>query len=327
MARALRAAMTKHLWILIVAAACKKDAPPAPPAPAPPPAAAATVPAPLSAALTLVNACKPDEDCAALDALYDVAKELPPDVYRAAAKLATNKQARRVLAEGVAGKLDEPLLLELERAADACPTDGECPAMDEFSAATGELTPALFRAGMKAAKTTDTKRWLIDSIRSHMEPSLIADLAPLIGDDDLGRSAQMALAAKEDTDALAKLAALLDRHDRTDTIHSAVPELLAKYPNNPSVKAALPKLREMAKKDAQGWGKASAAVAVGKIEGEAVIPFLVEFIHTETWGPGRAAVAEQLAAFKANKVALAELKKLGKDTDKDVSATAAKALK
>jgi len=326
--------MTKHLWILIVAAACKKDASPPVADPAPAPAAApqpapvaAAIPAPLSAALTLVNACKPDEDCPAMDALYDVAKELPPDVYRAAMKVATSKQARRALAEGVAGKLDEPLLLELERAADACPADGDCPAMDEFNAATNELTPALFRAGMKAAKTTDTKRWLIDSIRSRMDASLIADLAPLIGDDDLGRSAQMALAAKEDTDALAKLAALLDRHDRTDTIHSAVPDLLAKYPNNPSVKAALPKLREMAKKDAQGWGKANAAVAVGKIEGESAIPFLVEFIHTETWGPGRAAVADQLAAFKANKVALAELKKLGKDSDKDVSAAATKALK
>ena len=60
--------MTKHLWILILAAACKKDASPpaADPAPAPaapaPAAVAAAIPAPLSAALTLVNACKPDED-------------------------------------------------------------------------------------------------------------------------------------------------------------------------------------------------------------------------------------------------------------------------
>lgn len=332
------AAMTNHhvlslalfASLTLAASGCKSKDHAAPPAAraAVPAAAATTAPsAALRAAIAAVDACKPDDDCEALDKLYEADQGIDPAAYRGAIAIAHSRNAHQSLTEAVAPKLDEPLLLELERAADACPADQECAAEDDFTSALSELTPAQFRAGIQAAKTTSVRRDLLTAIRPKMDRSLIPEIAPLITDEDLGDSAQMTLAAIEDTGALAQLAALLDRHDHTDTIHSRVPELLAKYPQNPSVQAALPKLREMAQHDMQGWGKASAAVAIAKIQGAAAIPFLVQYIHAETWGPARAAVADQLASFKSNAVALAELKKLAKDPDKDVSATAAKALR
>ena len=333
--------MTKRLLSIacfasLAAAGCKaKDtqpsgatAPKTVAAPATTPTAPATAPnAKLAAAIQAVNACKPDEDCAALEQLDEALQDgLAPAEYRGAIQLAKTRDVHRTLSGAVAAKLDAPLLLELEQGADSCPDDGECQAEDDFVAAADELTPALFREGMKAAKKPTTKRDLLYAIRSKMDASLIPDVEPLIADPDLGESAQEDLGAIEDTAALAKLAALLDRHDQTDTIHSRVPDLLAKYPKNPSSQAALPKLREMAQHDAQGWGKASAACAVAKIQGEASVPFLVAYIHTETWGPARARVVEELGTFKTNAVAAASLKKLAKDADKDVSAAAQKAL-
>ena len=325
-------ALSLALLASLAAVGCKDRSPTAPaaaakavePVAAPVPAAAPS--GKLAAAITAVNACKPDDDCAAMEQLEDASQDLGPAEYRGAMALAKNKDARRELSGAVAGKLDEPLLRELEQASDACKPDDDCPAEDDLSAAIGELSPALFRAGMKAARTVRTRRDLLDAIRPKMDASLIPEIAPLIVDADVGDDAQLALGAIEDTGALAQLAALLDRHDRTDTIHSRVPDLLAKYPDNPSVKAALPKLRAMAKNDAQGVGKAEAAVAVGKIEGAAAVPFLVDYIAGETWGPARAMATEELATFKTNAVALATLKKLAKDSDHDVSDAAGKAL-
>jgi HEAT repeat protein len=242
-------------------------------------------------------------------------------------QIAKSQEAHRELSHAVASHLDEPLLLELMQAADSCPKDQDCQAEQDLSSALSEITPALFRTGMKAAKTRIAKGALIDAVAYNLKPELVPDLLPLIADPDLGMRTQFALANVEDTNALAQLATLLDRHDRTDTIHSEVPRILSKYPNNPSSKAALPKLREMAKHDAQGWGKANAAVAVGKIEGESSIPFLIDFVHTETWGFARAAVIQELATFKANPTAHAELVKLAKDADRDVRDAAVKALK
>lgn len=333
--------MTKHLLSIacfasLAASGCKaKDtrtsgasAPKTVAAPATTPTAPSVAPsAKLASAIQAVNACKPDEDCPALDQLDEAVQQgLGTAEYRGAIQLAKTRDGHRVLSGAVATKLDAPLLVELEQGADSCPDDGECQAEDDFVTATEELTPALFREGMKAAKKPTTKRDLLDAIRSKMDASLIPDVEPLIADPDVGESAQQALGAIEDTGALAKLAALLDRHDQTDTIHSRVPDILAKYPKNPSSQAALPKLREMAQHDAQGWGKADAACAIAKIQGEGSIPFLVDYLHTETWGPARARVVEELGTFKTNAVALANLQKLAKDADKDVSAAAQKAL-
>jgi len=283
----------------------------------------------LAAAIAKVNACSPDaEDCEAMDELLVASDSIGPDQYRGAIKLATHPEAREALQEAVAKRIDEPLLLEFLRTADACPEEGDCAASDEFSTVVVGLTPALFRAGIKAAKTTSTREGLLYAIKKKMEPSLVVDLKPWVAEEAgmIGRYAQQALGAIEDTEALKVLVGLLDRHDATDTIHSAVPELLAAYPENPVVKAALPKLRNMAKHDAQGWGKAHAAEAVAKIEGEGAIPFLIECIKTETWGPGRAAVVEALAEFKTNPSARSALTAFAKDADEDVKKAAALAL-
>jgi hypothetical protein len=290
------------------------------PAAAKPPAGA------LASAIAKVNACPPDSECPDLDALDDAARSIGPDEYRGAMQLAKSAAVHRELSQAVAKHLDEPLLLELVQAVDSCPSDQDCQADDDLRDAVDEITPALFRAGMKAAKSRVAKEDLVHAVARRMKPELVDDLLPLITDSYLGVNAQRALGEVEDTRALAQLAGLLDRHDRSDMIHSEVPNILAKYPNNPSAKAALPKLREMAKRDAQGWGKAWAAIAVGKIEGEASIPFLVDFIHGEGWAAARAAVVDQLAAFKTNAVARAELTKLAKDRDHGVSTAASKAL-
>jgi hypothetical protein len=280
----------------------------------------------LASAIAKVNACPPDSDCPDIDALHEAARSIGPDEYRGAMQIAKSHEVRNELNLAIAPRLNEALLLELVQAADSCPADGECQAEEDLRDAVAELTPPLYRAGMKAAKTTPVKDDLVHAVSRKMKPELIDDLLPLIADPVLGRNAQLGLGEIEDTRALAQLAGLLDRHDHGDMLHTEVPSILAKYPNNPSSKAALPKLREMTKHDAQFWTKALAAVAVGKIEGEAAIPFLVDFIRADTYGPTRAAVVEQLAAFKTSSAARAELSTLVKDHDHDVSSAAAKGL-
>jgi hypothetical protein len=329
---------TKHILSIacfasVAAAGCKKDktdpaTPPSTPgATAPVPTGKAVAPSgALAAAIQAVNACTPDADCEGLDKLEDAARDLTPEQYRGAMQVAKSADAHHSLSRAVAAKLDEPLLLELVQATDGCPADQQCLAEEDLGNAADELSPALFRAGMKLAKNPLAKRDLIEAVSRKMDASLIPDISPYLADYDIGSAAQRALDSIEDTGALAQLGALLDRHDHTDTVHSEVPELLAKYPSNPSVKAAVPKLMEMARHDAQGWGKANAAIAVAKIQGAASVPFLVEYLTAETWGPARARVTEELGKLKSSQVAVAELKKLAKDADKDVSQAATKAL-
>lgn len=328
---------TKHILSIacfasLAAAGCKKDkteptATPSAPAAAAVPVGKSVPPTgALAAAIQAVNACQPDADCEGIDKLDEAAQGLTPEQYRGALAVAKSPDAHRALSRAVAPRLDEPLLLELVQAANGCRADQQCQAEDDLQTAADELSPALFRTGMKAASNPLVKRDLIEAVSRKMDPSLIPDISPYIADYDIGSTAQRALGATGDSAALAQLASLLDRHDHTDTVHSDVPELLAKYPNDPAVKAAVPKLKEMAKHDAQGWGKAYAATAVAQIQGADAIPFLVEYLNVETWGPARARVIEELGKLKSNTVALAELKKLTKDSDKDVSQAATKAL-
>jgi HEAT repeat protein len=183
-------------------------------------------------------------------------------------------------------------------------------------------------AALPSAKTPKSQTPIVEGLGKFMDDSLVATVEPFITSTDysLKRAAQFALGSKGNEAGLAKLVALLDNHDQTDTVHGDVPEILSRHPQSATVKGALPKLKKMAADDAQGVGRKEAVKAVVAIEGEAAIPFLAERAEKEKWESARLAIAKELAKFAKDPKAQAALKKLSEDKDAMVQKAAKEAL-
>jgi hypothetical protein len=314
-----------------IAAACgKNDAPAAAPSAKP----SAEVPAlgaetPLAKAIAAVDACKSDEDCEAKDVLETAADKLSPDGYRAAMKVARTKTSRGVLTRAVADQMDASLRAELIAAANGCKEGEDCEADDLLIYGISVLRGAELGPAMNAAKTDRVRGvLLLAASQPSVKPDdgLIAVAVPYLTSEECGHDARELLEAIGSEAALGRLVALLDDHSREDSAHTDVPELLAKHPDSAVVKAAVPRLREMAKHDQQVWGRARAALAVGAIEKQQAIPFLIEFVKTDSFSGGREAVLEEgLAGYKTNPQVAALIKQVAaSDRDDAVRRAAAK---
>ena len=207
----------------------------------------------------------------------------------------------------------------------------ECKAAKELRALTSAKKPpaAELTAALKQAKNKHGITPLLKALLTHMNDGLIDTIKPFLTHDDSGvrREAQQLMASKESDKALTHLVAVLDNRDRSCTIRGGIPKLLATYPNNPIVKAAVPKIKLMAADDSQGWGRAKAAEAVAMIEKGASVPFLIERIEKETWNVAQRSMIGVLGKFKDDPKAKTALINLAKSPKADIAKAAKKALK
>jgi hypothetical protein len=303
----------KKLALLVMVAACVNRA------------QAPAVPrdSPLIKAIAAADACQ--DACPAIDALYEAAKGITPETFRAVIPLAKGPAARGALTDGVAPRLDEGLVVELVAAANACGEDESCQALLDLSTACASLRPAVFRAGLKAATTRWSREMLIVAIRSNMDPSVAPDIEPFLHDPKLTIPAQDALGQLEDDGVLAELVAMLD--EKEPVFRMMIPTQLAHHPMSKAVRAAIPRLHAMADDDPEPSARYNALRCLLMLEGEAAVPRIVKFLG---WPGSRKVTAtvliDQLAAYKKNPIAAAALKKLAADSDETWRKAAKEAL-
>ena len=201
-------------------------------------------------------------------------------------------------------------------------------AFRKFLAGYSEYGRDEFRRGMALATNPRVKYELIRRIKKEMDDSLMPVLAPYLTSHDSSlRRLSQSVAASIGTDlALSKLVAALDNKERTETIRSSVPTYLKRHPEHAVVRAAVPKLKLMAKKCRQGVGRMNATEAVAAIEGAQAVGFLIDVARTDAWDRARVAAIALLARFRSNPQAVKALRELAEDKDDKVNAAAKKAL-
>ncbi len=245
------------------------------------------------------------------------------------AKLSPSKE---IASDSKAKSTEKLGLIDRVKAANVCkPKDYGCAELKDLKmylrTRKAPLTLEEFKNALTAATLNNSKAELIRRMVPNASEELLPLVKPYLTHDNFSlRKASLAMTSRIGSDAaISELVALLDNLEKSDTLRTDVPKLLMQHKDNEMVISCLPKLKDMAKNSAQGWGRAYATTAVAVIEGEASIPFLTEISSKDKWNTVRASAVKSMGRIGSEK-ALPHLKKLTKDEDKKVADAAKRAI-